>query len=197
MPLFFLLPPALHLFASSLEMYPFHSRLAIWHVPGMMVLVGLAFAQTDPTKSRLIATSALSLLAITFLTLDRTDIAQKTDDFTRAIEFLDERPEATIIVHFSLGPGFAFHQQLTENLTDKAFQVIGDFKLKTLNEVAGVAAGLVSATDAYYLGPDAPTFPVYKAADDAFRAALQENGLGLEEIPSRDRTKLFHIVKQP
>jgi hypothetical protein len=197
MPLFFLLPPALHLFASSLEMYPFHSRLAIWHVPGMMVLVGLAFAQTDPTKSRLIATSALSLLAITFLTLDRTDIAQKTDDFSRAIEFLDERPEATIIVHFSLGPGFAFHQQLTENLTDKAFQVIGDFKLKTLNEVAGVAAGLVSATDAYYLGPDAPTFPVYKAADDAFRAALQENGLGLEEIPSRDRTKLFHIVKQP
>lgn len=78
MPLFFLLPPALHLFASSLEMYPFHSRLAIWHVPGMVVLAGLAFAQTDPTKSRLIATSALSLLAITFLTLGRTDIAQKT-----------------------------------------------------------------------------------------------------------------------
>lgn len=75
--------------------------------------------------------------------------------------------------------------------------MIGDFQLKTLNEFTAVAAGLVSATDAYYLGPETRSFPVYKAADDAFRAALQENGLGLYEIPSRDGTKLFRIVKQP
>jgi len=197
MPLFFLLPLALHLFASSLEMYPFHSRLAIWHVPGMVVLAGLALTQTDPTKSRHFATSALSLLAITFLTLGRTDVARNTGDFTHAIEFLDDRPETTIIVHFSNRPGFAFHKQLTENLIENAFQVIGDFQLRTLNEVSAVAAGLVSATDAYYLGPQTRLYPVYKAADDAFRAALQENGLGLDEIPSSDGTKLFRIVKQP
>ena len=194
-PLFFILPPALHLLASALEMYPFHSRLAIWHVPGMVVMAGLALTLADQTRFRRhLSTSLLTLLTLAFLGIN-TQLPSDADDFSDSLQYLDNRPEANLIIHFSHNPSYRFHRRLWENLRERPFVTIGAWGGERLDEIPSLVEDLPE--QAHYLGPLNGEWKPYKLPDAAFRAALDSNGFALEEVVSSDNVKLFRIVKQP
>lgn len=196
MPLFFILPLALHLLASALEMYPFQSRLAIWHLPGMMAMLGLALTHADQISFRSRpSTSLLTLLTLALLGSGFRQNSKQMGDFSAELQYLNAHPETTLIVHFSNGPSFRFHQQLHENLDALPFIILGGWKSEKLEEIPSIIKNLPA--DAHYLGLSGDGWEPYVVPDSAFRKSLRAFGLHLEEVVPSDKPKLFRIAKQP
>lgn len=196
------LPGLVHLLISGLHLYPFHSRLALWHLPAMVLLgsgflVGLGQTWKRPN----LAHFALLMLFATQLHFTWKRHPREWQTIQPALVHLDEHlSRSTPLLHtMSFGPSLTFHSRFSTRLKEAQRLPIGSFRTFEMPD-AEALKGLAGADTVFFLIHD----NIGGGKDDRGQTAsevmveeLLKSGLSADTLFRRDMISLLHFVKQP
>lgn len=190
MALFFLVPLTTHLVLSGLQMYPFQSRLALWHFPGIAVGFSAWLSSIDQTRRHPLPTLALVLcVSLNFahtlsrMPSDKRDLQPILDHLRAA-----SGPHQTLLHDNFVNPVLRFEETRYPGLPAFSDAKIGTWK------VAEVPLDVLdSATDtAYYI-----SYVMTPQFEDSVQLGCLERGRTFELVVDHAGSQLYRTVNKP
>lgn len=186
---FLLIPLLAHLGLSGLQMYPFRSRLALWHLPSLVVGWGMFLSIFKPNPRPLL--SALPLVLLVLLNFRHTvqkmpyskfDLQPILDELAR-----QSGPDDVLYYTFSAHPTLKFESHRDPHFPNIDHPIgnwdLGKVDLHMLSAAPDTAFFLSYCMHPFYA--------------DSVSRWCGENGRTFERLASGDGSELYRLVNKP
>lgn len=188
--LFFLLPLLSHLLLSGLELYPFQGRLALWHLPGILLGLGGALYSVGTTSRHPAPSLLLALLVCINFSNTLRSMPDTKFDLQPILAFLrsEAAPHQRLFHSHSVNHVLHFEEAREPGLPNFEDAKIGNWNTRVIS----LDQFAVATDTSYYL-----SYAIHSQNADSVQRWCRDHGRSIELVVSHKGSELYRMVNNP